>query len=1044
MLSPVVRFAIRFRGVIIALAMLLTGYGLFALGHARLDVFPEFAPPQVQVQTEAPGLSPEQVEVLVTQPLENRLAGLTGLKTLRSKSFQGLSMITLTFTAKTDIYRARQVVAEQMGGAAGTLPQGVKAPALLPLASSTSVVLSLGLTSKSRSLMELRTLADWSVKPQLLSVGGVAGISVFGGEVKQLQIQIAPDKLVRYGLSIQEVVNAAKRATAVRGAGLIENSNQRITLETTGQPVSAAALGAVVLRNQGGATLRLADVAHVTMAPAPAVGAASIEGQAGVMLVVEEQYGANTLAVTRALEQRLAQLKPALAAEGVTLHPDLFRPANFIETAISHLRTALLIGAALVLGVLFLFMFNVRAAAISVTAIPLSLLAAVIVLNHFGIGLNTMTLGGLAIAIGEVVDDAIVDVENIFRRLRENRLLTTPLHAAQVVLNASLEVRGAVIYATFIVALVFVPVLTLSGVAGSLFGPLALAYIAAIMASLVVALTLTPALAYALLARRAAEAKEPPLSTWLKARYTRLLAGIDQRAGTAILVVVLLCGAAFAVLPFMQGSFLPTLREGHFIVHMKMAPGTSLAQSLALGQRVSHVLGKIPGIRSVAQRAGRATQVSDPAGAFASEFEVDLTPLSGAGQQRVLNAIQSAVAPFVGASFSVNTFLTERIHETISGYSAPLVVDIYGNDLDVLDRKADEIAAAIRSVPGAGAVLVQAPTGSPQLVIHLRNNALSQLGIAPVDALAAIQTAYAGTRVGEVYEGNRVFDVTVMLEPRLRQSPAQVGELPLTTPDGRMVRLKDIADIHQADGRYLILHDDAQRLQVVTAQVKGRALSGFVSAVKKQIAAQVTLPQGTYLVYAGDAPEQARAQQDLLLHSALAAAGVALLLYMALGSVRPTVLVFVNLPFALAGGVAMVLVTGGVLSIGSLVGFVTLFGITLRNAIMLISHYRHLVEVEGVPWGKDAAIRGAAERLSPILMTALVTALGLLPLALTSGAPGNEIEGPMAAVILGGLITSTLLNLLILPTLALRYGRFERHARWDATEIDSDNRSSAA
>ncbi|HUW35732.1 MAG TPA: efflux RND transporter permease subunit, partial [Rhodocyclaceae bacterium] len=379
-----------------------------------------------------------------------------------------------------------------------------------------------------------------------------------------------------------------------------------------------------------------------------------------------------------------------------------------------------------------------------------------------------------------------------------------------------------------------------------------------------------------------------------------------------------------------------------------------------------------------------------------------------------------------GASFSVNTFLTERIHETISGYTAPLAVKVYGNDLDLLDRKAEEIAAAIRGVAGAGAVQVQAPEGAPQLLIHLREGALARLGIAPADALSAVETAYAGTRVGEIYEGNRAFDVTVVLSPRLRRSPAQVGELPLKTPAGRMVPLKEVADITQTEGRYLILHDDAQRLQVVTAAVHGRALSGFVAAVKRRIAARVTLPRGTYLVYAGDAPAQARARQDLLLHSALAAAGVALLLFMALGGVRPTVLVFANLPFALAGGVAMVLAGGGVLSIGSLVGFVTLFGITLRNAIMLISHYRHLVEVEGVPWDKAAAIRGAAERLSPILMTALVTALGLLPLALTSGAPGNEIEGPMAAVILGGLITSTALNLLILPTLALRYGRFGR------------------
>ncbi len=1028
MLNAFIGAAIRLRGVVIALALLLAGYGVFALRAARLDVFPEFAPPQVQVQTEAPGLSPGQVEVRVTQPLENRLTGLPGIRTERSKSFQGLSMITLTFSAGTDIYRARQAVAEQISGAAATLPQGVNPPALLPLTSSTSVVLSIGLTSKTRSPMALRSLADWNLKPQLLALPGVAGVSVFGGEVKQLQIQLKPDQLARYGVAIQDVVNAAKRATAVRGAGLIDSVNQRITPETTGQPVSAAALGAVVLRSQGGVSLHLADVAQVLVAPAPAVGAAAIEGQPGVMLVVEEQYGANTLAVTQALTQRLAQLKPALAADGVTLYPDLFRPANFIERALGHLRMALLIGAALVLAVLFLFLFNARAALISATAIPLALLTAVIVLNHFGIGLNTMTLGGLAIALGEVVDDAIVDVENIYRRLRENRLLATPLPAAQVVLNASLEVRGAVVYATFIVALVFVPVLTLPGVAGSLFGPLALAYISAIMASLAVAMTLTPALACALLPRHAAEASEPSLNRWLKAHYTGLLAHIDQRAHAALVIVVLLCGAALATLPFLQGSFLPTLREGHFIVHMKLAPGSSLTQSLALGERVSARLSQIPGIRSVAQRAGRATEVSDPAGPFASEFEVDLTPLSGAGQQRVLNAIHVALTPFVGAHFSVNTFLTERIHETLSGYTAPLVVSLYGNDLDVLDRKAADIAAVIRQVPGARAVQVQAPTGSPQLLIRLRNDALSQLGIAPLDALAAIETAYAGTRVGEVYDGNRAIDVTVVLPPSLRQNPAQLGALPLQTPDGRRVSLRDVADISQTEGRYLILHDDAQRLQVVTAQVSGRPLTGFVAAVQQHIAAQVSLPRGTYLVYSGDTEARAAAQQALLLHTALALAGVVLLLYLALGSRRSTVLVFANLPFALAGGVAMVLMTGGVLSIGALVGFVTLFGITLRNAIMLISHYRHLVEIDGLAWDKTTAIRGAAERLVPILMTALVTGLGLLPLALTSGAPGNEIEGPMAAVILGGLMTSTLLNLLILPTLALRYARFGRMA----------------
>lgn len=1023
MLNAIVGFAVRLRGVMIALAVLVAAYGVLALGRARLDVFPEFAPPQAIVQTETPGFTPEQVETLVTQPLENALSGANELAGMRSKSLQGLSMITLTFRSGSDLTRVRQTVSERLQRAAADLPATARAPVLLPLSSSAGIVLTIGITSSRLTPMQLRTLADWTVKPQLLAVPGVSDVNVFGGALRQLQIQIHPDALARYGLSFQDVIATARRATGNAGAGFVENDNQRIVLAPVGTPMTPATVGAVTLREHDGAVLHLDDVATVTDGAAPATGAASIMGAPGVMLVIDEQYGADTMRVTRALEHKLQGLAPALDAQHVKLYPALFRPANFIGAAVGHLRNALLIGAALVIVVLFLFLRNARAAMISAVAIPLSLLAAVVVLERFGLGLNTMTLGGLAIAIGEVVDDAIIDVENIMRRLRLNHLAAMPLPAARVVLAASLEVRGAVIYATFIVALVFVPVLTLSGVAGSLFAPLGIAYIAAIMASLAIALTLTPALALTLL-HGAQETPEPPFQVWLKRKYLQLLARAEQHPRALPVAVALLCISALIAVPFLHGEFLPQLREDHYIVHMRLAPGASLQASQNLGKHITRALLAIPDVRSVAQRTGRAARIADPAPAFANEFEVDLKPLSGSGQQRVLDQIQRTLATFVGASFSVNTFLTERIQETLSGYTAPVVVNVYGNDLDKIDRKASQVAAVLSKLPGAANVQVQAPQGEPQLSIRLRNAALARSGIAPADVLETLETAYAGLRVGQVLDGSRVFDVEVILPPSLRCDPAAVGQLPIATPDGRQLPLSELADLSMTDGRFMIQHEDGLRVQAITVNLSGVNAGTFVTQARRALAHDVQWPAGVYPVFGGDAAAQSVATHQLLVYSALAAVGVVLLLYLALRRMRTVALVLVNLPFALVGGVAVALLMGGTLPLGGLVGFVTLFGISVRNSIMLIAHYRHLVEVEGQLWNAATAQRGASERLIPILMTALVTALGLAPLALTAGAPGNEIEGPMAAVILGGLVTSTLLNLLVLPILALRYGRF--------------------
>jgi CzcA family heavy metal efflux pump len=1026
MLNAIIRFSLRYRGVIYALAVLLAACGVFTLTRAKLDVFPEFAPPMAIIHTEAPGLSSEQVETLVTQPIENALSGTAGLQTQRSKSLQGLSVVTMIFDDHADVFQVRQVVSERLSAMGATLPASARVPKLLPLTTATSTVLMIGLTSRTRSPMELHDAAEWTIKRQLLAVSGVADAIVFGGEARQLQVQVDPGRLLRYGLSLQDVIAATQGATGVRGAGFIENANQRITLHTEGQSTTPEALAKVVLRWSNGVGVRLGDVATVAYGSAPAVGAASIMGTPGVIMVIESQYGANTLAVTKGLEQALSSLKPVLAKQEIDLQSDVFRPANFIVEATRHLRTALLVGGVLVVAVLFLFLSNVRTAVISAVAIPLSLLTAVIVLHVFGVTLNTMTLGGLAIALGEVVDDAIIDVENIYRRLRANRTLPQPLPAFRVVLRASMEVRSAVVYATFIVTLIFLPVLSLTGVAGKLFAPLGIAYILAVLASLAVALTLTPAMALAMLAGGALPAHEPRIVAGLKTRYLALLSKVEQHTGTVIAVVALLCVAAMALLPFFRGNFIPELREGHYIAHIGLAPGTSLVETMRVGTEISHALMGLPGVRLVAQTAGRANEIVDPAGVQLSELHVALLPMGAAGQKTVLLQIRETLAKFPGVSASVNTFLVERIDETISGTTAPVVVNVFGEDLDVVDRKAQEIARLMGTIRGAAGVSVESPPGIPELSIRLKPERLSRWGFKPVEVLDAIQNAYQGATVAQAFQGNRAYEVTVMLAPAARRDVSQVSDLMLRGPDGQAVPLKALADISQVAGRYQIAHRDGQRTQAVSVNLGARAVSDFVREAQTRVDREVALPKGTYAVFSGESEARSQSQQDLLAHGAMAIIGITILLFLALKSRRGVALVMVNLPFALVGGVVSVALTGADLSLGAMVGFVTLIGISLRNSIMLISHYEHLVRVERLPWDMATAVRGASERLVPILMTALVTSLALLPLAISSGAPGNEIEGPMAIVILGGLVTSTLLNLVVLPALALRYGRFNR------------------
>lgn len=1030
MLTSIIEFSVRLRGVIFALACVLLGYGIYALNQSKLDVFPEFTPPLVTIQTEAPGLSSEQVEQLVTQRVENALGGSIGLDSMRSQSIQGVSVITLIFDEQTDIHRARQMVAEQLSSVAGGLPAGVSAPKMTPLSSSSNLVLGIGLTSNTRSLMDLRSFADWTLKPRLLSSRGVSDIGVYGGEIKQYQVLVDPQKLIRLGLSLKDVVTAAQRATGIRGAGVLDTPNQRFVLNTFGQAASAEQLGQVILLQKNGSVVRLADVGKVVVGQEVPVSGANIQGRPGVVLMVSNQYGSDAVSVTKNVEEALAELHAELQAEGIQLHPHLFRPANFIKASTDHLRKALLVGGALVVIVLFLFLFNVRTAFISVTAIPLSLLTAVVVLHHFKVPLNTMTLGGLAIALGEVVDDAIIDVENIYRRLRENRRLDIPLSAVQVVINASTEVRSAVIYATFTVAAIFLPVLSLSGVAGKLFAPLGIAYILAIMASLLVALTLTPALCYTMLAGRTEEKEEPRFYAWIKVRYAAILKEVEQHWAVTLLVFAGFMVATLAALPFFSMQYLPELREGHFIVHMQAAPGTSLRESMRIGERVSHAVLEIPTVRSVAQRVGRTARGVDVFGPQYSEFEVDLKPGLGAeAQENAMAALRTKLGSFPGLVFTAETFLTERVQETISGYTAPVIVNVFGPNLDVLDGLAGQVAKTLNAVPGASGVTLQAPAALPELSIRLRQDQLTRWGFSPLDVMEAVQTAYQGAEIAQVYEENAVFNVAVVLAGEARRSPSQIGELPLRNAEGVIMPLSRLADIRQTDGRYLILHSGGRRLQTVTAQVNGTSVGQFVREAEQQVAANVKFRRGYHFVFSGEAQAQAHAQRDLAMYFAIAAVAIGLLVYLALRSWRGLLLVMTNLPFALVGGALTVFATGGLMSLGSMVGFVTLFGITLRNSIMLISHYQHLVHQEGHTWDMETATLGATERLVPILMTALVTGLALLPLALQSGEPGNEVEGPMAVVILGGLFTSTILNLLVLPALALRFGQFDRSVK---------------
>lgn len=1005
---------------------LLLAFGLLVAGgwavrSAPWDVFPEFAPPQIVVQTEAPGLSAEEVERLVTVPVESAVSGVSGIDVLRSSSVQGLSVVTAVFHEGTPILDARQLVGERLIEAEPLLPDGVQTPRMTPLAASTSRLAMIALTSDAVSLMDLRTLADWTLRRRLQAVSGVARVEVFGGDVRQYQVLVHPEQLHAYHVSLDEVTAAARNATAFGGAGFVETPNQRLPIRQRTRIESAADLAAVPVGIREGVPIQLGRVAEVVVGSGDKVGDAVIDGNSGVLLVIHKQPTANTLTTDAAVRHALDELEVGLP-KGVALHRTLFSQATFIERAIGNLGHAILIGCALVALVLIVFLFQWRTVVISLTAIPLSLLGAVFVLRWFGASLNAMTLGGLAIALGEVVDDAIVDVENVLRRLLENRRSPTPRGAFQVVLDASLEVRSAVVYASFIVMLVFVPVFFLDGLPGAFFRPLGWAYITAILVSLLVALTVTPAMCLLLLrnVKPGADA-DPPFVRFSKKIYGRLLPRVLRFPRLTVIAAVILLVASGAVVPFLGGEFLPDFRESNFVVFMAGKPDGSLAESVRVGRLLEERLSNIPGVQSVAQQIGRADLSEDTWGPNISEVWVVLQP--SADYETTLARLREEVERIPGCQFQVKQFLRERIDEVLTGATADVVIRVVGSDLDVLRNLGAKISESIADVRGVADLRIEQQVDVPQVEVLLRPQEVAAYGFSVGALNQAIQTTMRGTVVGQVYEQDTVFDVVVRAHPDHRRVPDDLGRLLIDAPSGDKIPLEAVSQVSVVDAPNVINREGTRRRLLVTCNAEGRDVAGVVQEIQARLKSQgPTLPTGYHVELGGEYEARQAAGNRLVLLGCAALVGIFMLLYLDFKTLRLTTLIMLSVPLACVGGVAAVLLTGGDLSLGSLVGFVTLFGVAIRNGILLISHYEHLRHEGSTSDPATLILRGASERLAPILMTAGTTALGLLPLIVSGELPGSEIEHPMAIVIVGGLVSSTFLTLFVLPVLYSRYG----------------------
>ena len=1029
MMRWIVGSSLRFRYIVVALAAAMMALGIVRLRDIPVDVFPEFAPPRVEIQTPCLGLTAADVESLITVPLEDALSGVPGLDDMRSKSVPQLSSIELIFKQGTDLVHARQLVQERIATVVPTLPTWASPPFMMQPVSATSRVMKIGLSSRTRSLIDMSMISYWTIRARLLRVPGVANVAIWGERLQMLQVQADPERLRSHHVSLERVMETTSDAldvgilqfsdgSVVGTGGSIETPNQRLQVRHVLPVVTPKDLSQVTIQNQDGKALRLRDVARVVEDHQPLIGDAVINDGPGLMLVVEKLPWANTLDVTRGVDAALASLRPGLS--GIDIDPTIFRPASFIESSIHNLTTALLLGCLFVVLVLGLFLFEWRSALISLVSIPLSLMAAGLALYARGATINTMVLAGLVIAVGVVVDDAIVDIENIVRRLRQYRREGTDKSTAAIVLESSLEVRGPIIYATLIIVVAAVPVYFLQGLTGAFFRPLALSYALAVLASLVVALTVTPALALLLLRRAPLERRESPVVGWLQRGYTAALSRVVMRPLWAYATVAVVVAAGIAVVPSLGESLFPTFKERDFLMHWVTAPGTSHPEEVRIVERGSRELRSIPGVRNFGSHIGQALLADEVVGVNAGENWVSVDPK--ADYDKTLAAIQRVVSGYPGLYTDVQTYLNERIKEVLTGTSEALVVRIYGQDLAVLRSKAAEVEKVMSGVPGVVEAHADFEVEVPQVDVEVNLAAARHYGIKPGDVRRAAATLVSGEEVADVFRDGKAYDVQVWSTPRTRRSLTSIEDLPIDTPGGRQVRLGDVATVRVKPAPNLIERDNNSRRIDVGANVRGRDLGSVARDVSTRLR-QVSFPRGYDTKLLGEYQERQAAQRNLLLYAVAALIGILLLLRMAFGSWRLSTLTLLTLPMALVGGVLAAYIGGGVLSLGSLVGFFTVMGIAARNGILLINHYQHLEQHEGESFGPALVLRGARERLSPILMTALATGLAVVPLVIAGQIPGHEIEHPLAVVILGGLFTSTLLNLFVVPSLYLRFGR---------------------
>jgi CzcA family heavy metal efflux pump len=1033
MMRAIVASSLHFRFLVVFAAGVLMLFGILRVREMPVDVFPEFAPPLVEIQTEGPGMSTTEIEELITIPLEQAMYGTPGLAYLRSKSVTGLSSVRMIFKPGTDLLLARQLVGERLAIAVRSLPASTGLTHMLAPLSSTSRVMKIGMSSSTMDMLELSTIAWWDLRFKVLQVPGVANIVFWGERTKMLQVQLDPERMRAYDVSLDETEQVTSGALEMgllkyspagkmRTGGFIDTPNHRFEIQHILPVVTPEELAQVTIadkKKSDGSALRLGDLSQVVWDHPPLIGDAVINDGPGILMIVEKFPWGNTLDVTRGVEQALASMQPGLP--GVDFDTRIFRPASFIETAIENLRNSLLIGAALVMLVLLLFLFEWRLAVISATIIPVSLMAALLVLDLRGSTINVMILAGLAVSIGAVVDDAIVGVENIVRRLRQARNEGSTTPTWRVVLDASIEVRGAIVWASLIEISALVPVFFMEGLTGSFFEPLAEAYVIAVLASTLAALTLTPALVLILMNRPAAlEHRGSPLVPVLNRLYERFLLRAISRTRLAYATVGAIVAAGVGVTPFLGQELLPSFKETDFLMHWVTAPGTGRPEMFRITQQASRELRSIPGVLNFGAHIARAVSADEVVGMNFTENWISIDPK--ANYDATVASIQATVDGYPGLVRDVQTYLKERIKEVLTGSSDSIVVRISGPDLLVLRAKAEEVRGALSGIDGVADLKVQLQTDVPQLQVQLDLAKAQQYGLKPGDVRRAGASLISGLEVSDIHRDGKVWDVNIWSIPESRGDVSSLRELLIDTPSGQRVRLADVADIRIGPTPNVVERENLSRKIDVSLNVKYRDL-GAVARDVEQALQTVRFPLEYNAQVLGEYAERQAAQQRLLIVGMIAVIAIFFLLYTSFQNWRLTLLTFLTLPWAIVGGLlAAALAGGGMLSLGSLVGLLTVLGIATRNGIMMISHFQHLEDREGEPFGPALVVRGARERLSPILMTALATGLALVPLAIAGNTPGHEIENPMAIVILGGLVTSTLLNLVVVPTLYLRFG----------------------